>query len=588
LGFDLCRIPKLREQKMRKLARISFWVLGGLLTWTPPTARATAPNFTVTTLVDENDGPGVGTGDSLREEILSANAQGTGPITINFAVTGTIVLTQGPLPAPTVELVFNGPGAALLTVDANPACARTAINNRVMDPIDGGVVVTFIGMNFEHGFAQGGDGGDSSGGSGAGGAAAGMGGAFFINNADVTFDSCGFNSNSAQGGAGGDGVVVTIRGSSGGAGGGGGAGADGANSSGNNGGAGGDGGPLGGVGGAGGIAPGGAGGDASAQDGAGGGGAASDGVSGAPGGDGGFGGGGGGGGIDAPGGIGGDGGFGGGGGGAAGTNGGSQPAGDPGLGGMFGGDGGDAIDSDGTGGGGGGGGAGLGGAIFVRAGSLTLLNSSFDNNTASGGPGGIGISSTRDDGNPGQGKGGAVFVSLGATLAGAGNAFSNNSATDDLGISGDDDNVFNNGIPLAVELESFGATARTRFNARVTVEWVTSAEIDLIGFNVFRAERDPANRSAWTLSGEPLNPQLIPGRGTPSRGARYTFLDEERSMAQERAYFLIDIDTSGRETIHGPAFARILDSAQVQAEVEVLSADEGREPAKPWRGGSPR
>ncbi|MEL6765519.1 MAG: hypothetical protein AAFO87_18135, partial [Cyanobacteria bacterium J06607_6] len=59
----------------------------------------------------------------------------------------------------------------------------------------------------------------------------------------------------------------------------------------------------------------------------------------------------------------------------------------------FGGGDGDNID--------GGSGAGLGGAVFVRSGSLEIINSSFTNNTATGGTGGA---------NDGQGLGGAIFA----------------------------------------------------------------------------------------------------------------------------------------------------------------------------------
>jgi hypothetical protein len=136
----------------------------------------------------------------------------------------------------------------------------------------------------------------------------------------------------------------------------------------------------------------------------------------------------------------------------------------------------------------------------------------------------------------------------------------------------DDDNIFYAGAPLAVELESFSAIARTKF-APVKLEWVTSAEIDLAGFNVFRAER--AERSAdWTLPSEPINRELIAGEGSPNRGARYNVADERWTHGQERAYFLVDIDLSGRETIHGPVFVEYVDLAQVQGEVQDLPADE--------------
>ena len=129
-------------------------------------------------------------------------------------------------------------------------------------------------------------------------------------------------------------------------------------------------------------------------------------------------------------------GFGGGGGGVGGNGAVSGPSGGAGGGGPsgddesgsanggFGGDGG----AGGSGGGAGGGGAGLGGAIFIRAGSLTLADNSFTDNAASGGTGA----------NNGQGKGGALFVLSPATVSECA-TFSANSATDAAG-SGTDTN----------------------------------------------------------------------------------------------------------------------------------------------------
>lgn len=119
-----------------------------------------------------------------------------------------------------------------------------------------------------------------------------------------------------------------------------------------------------------------------------------------------------------PGGNGGKGGFGGGGGAGGGGGGddkkeGTGGGGAGGEGGSFGGKGtaGSPGSTNGAGGEGGfgGGGAGLGGAIFVKEGaSLTLINSSFSNNSVIGGTGG--------DNNNGQGEGNNIFVMKNATV----------------------------------------------------------------------------------------------------------------------------------------------------------------------------
>src|SRR5436190_1338393 len=73
-----------------------------------------ADSFIVDTLVDENNGIGIG-GTSLREAILASNANAsTADDTITFSVSGTILLTSD-LPNITSNLTINGPGASALT-----------------------------------------------------------------------------------------------------------------------------------------------------------------------------------------------------------------------------------------------------------------------------------------------------------------------------------------------------------------------------------------------------------------------------------------------------------------------------------------
>ena len=78
----------------------------------------------------------------------------------------------------------------------------------------------------------------------------------------------------------------------------------------------------------------------------------------------------------------------------------------------------------------------MGGAIFIRAGSLTLADSSFTDNAASGGTGA----------NNGQGKGGAIFVLSPATVSGCA-TFSGNSATDAAGSGTDTNDAYGVSVP---------------------------------------------------------------------------------------------------------------------------------------------
>lgn len=113
-----------------------------------------------------------------------------------------------------------------------------------------------------------------------------------------------------------------------------------------------------------------------------------------------------------------------GGGGAGGIN---NQGGGPGAGG--GGNGGNSF-GGGSNGGGGGGGAGLGGALFMRAGTLQLINTAFNNNTATGGTAG-GPFGAAAPGVAGTGNGGAIFINAGATATAVGTApvFVGNTAT---------------------------------------------------------------------------------------------------------------------------------------------------------------
>jgi len=263
-----------------------------------------------------------------------------------------------PLAAPIVltkSVTIQGPGAARLTISGENASRIFFVGSGDLTPFNG--TVNMSDVTLAKGLGIGGNGGP-------GGAAAGMGGAIFQNGGTLNVANAIFSGNQAVGG------LTT----SGGFNGGGGFGGNGGSTT------GGGGGYLGGVAGAfaGDGGPGGGGGPGNQR-----------------GGSGGFGGGGG---------IGyfgpsGNGGFGGGGG-----------EGNPGGAGGFGGGNGGKSN--------GGGGAGFGGAIFANIGFLSLANTSFVNNSASGG---TGIQN-------GDGRGGALFVYLTATVAASGVTFSGNTA----------------------------------------------------------------------------------------------------------------------------------------------------------------
>jgi hypothetical protein len=362
----------------------------------------------------------------LADAIRSANeASAFGGCAVGDAGADAIVLTAdavvvGELPAVVSNVAFNGGGH---NITGDYAHRLFFIGGQGDPPF-----VSFANVSLVGGSARGGTGRTGGGGGG------GLGGAVFIFDGNVEFESVSFASNNAIGGAANGqpgaccGYLVSGGGGGGGmAGNGGYAGTDLSNFTGNNGGGGGFGGGGGGGGAA--VSNGEGGGSGGKGGGAFGGGGGNGGTQSASGAEGGFGSGGGGGGDNRSGGYGGFGGGGGGGGGNiiqyAGGNGASGGFGGGGgasgyaLGGFTGGYGGfgggggasSSFGVPGLGGfgagsaepqGSGGGGAGLGGAVFVRAGSVLLHNANFSSNSASGG--------VSDSSSPSAGKAGAVFA----------------------------------------------------------------------------------------------------------------------------------------------------------------------------------
>ncbi|MEQ8822444.1 MAG: hypothetical protein RLY93_19590 [Sumerlaeia bacterium] len=105
--------------------------------------------------------------------------------------------------------------------------------------------------------------------------------------------------------------------------------------------------------------------------------------------------------------------------------------------------------------------------------------------------------------------------------------------------------------PLLVELARFDVVPQGN-GAQPLLTWETLAEIDNAGFHVYRAE--PLG-GGW-VRGERLTAGLIAAEGLFGSGATYTFADPEAYAygSGERAYFLEDVDLSGRVTLHGPVF----------------------------------
>lgn len=101
-------------------------------------------------------------------------------------------------------------------------------------------------------------------------------------------------------------------------------------------------------------------------------------------------------------------------------------------------------------------------------------------------------------------------------------------------------------VPTAVELAWFTATAR---DSAVVLAWETASEVDLLGFNVYRAEAEGGVRTR-------LNEALIPAQapGSPM-GAVYDLVDEAVAPGATYWYWLAALDLHGEATARGPVSA---------------------------------
>jgi len=101
-------------------------------------------------------------------------------------------------------------------------------------------------------------------------------------------------------------------------------------------------------------------------------------------------------------------------------------------------------------------------------------------------------------------------------------------------------------IPTLIELSSFSAKAG---NKKVTLNWVTEAELDNAGFNILRSTQEAGPYVQ-------VNAGLIPAKGASSvNGAKYQFIDQSVQNREEYFYILEDIDIYGITTQHGPVSA---------------------------------
>jgi len=100
----------------------------------------------------------------------------------------------------------------------------------------------------------------------------------------------------------------------------------------------------------------------------------------------------------------------------------------------------------------------------------------------------------------------------------------------------------------AVELAAFDAAAQEN---GVMLTWETAAEMDNLGFNIYRADSQVGEMNK-------INPSLIPSKDPGSTvGAAYSFLDESAVPGATYYYWLEDVDVVGAAEINGPLVAKM-------------------------------
>ncbi|MCB2154425.1 HYR domain-containing protein [bacterium] len=115
---------------------------------------------------------------------------------------------------------------------------------------------------------------------------------------------------------------------------------------------------------------------------------------------------------------------------------------------------------------------------------------------------------------------------------------------------------------LAVDLLYFTAIP-TAIGEPMDLEWATAAEIDTIGFHIYRGVD---TGDSGYLPGTRLTNQIVPSLGSPTEGAIYQYIDPTpvEFDTEIRVYFLEDIDINGVSTFHGPFYSETLTSTDTK------------------------
>jgi hypothetical protein len=134
-------------------------------------------------------------------------------------------------------------------------------------------------------------------------------------------------------------------------------------------------------------------------------------------------------------------------------------------------------------------------------------------------------------------------------------------------------------IPTAVQLKSFTAAGAATY---VQLNWQTGSELSAAAFRLWRREGTQGDYAP--------NQSLIPARGSPSRGAKYSYKDTAVVRGHTYSYKLEDLARDGTGTFHGPVSATVgpvgkalkqTDAGQATTPDSVLVPSPAPQPAPP-------
>jgi hypothetical protein len=91
----------------------------------------------------------------------------------------------------------------------------------------------------------------------------------------------------------------------------------------------------------------------------------------------------------------------------------------------------------------------------------------------------------------------------------------------------------------------------------VVVRWVTTAEINTWGFQIYRSA-DGTRASATRVT-----PTFIPGQGRGHGGASYRWSDSDAVVGSTYTYWLVETEIGGATNEYGPATAGAQPSALI-------------------------